>query len=65
MKKYLILLFLFPYIVFAQQQTITYSISPTAFEGNQSITITVNGSSVNESTWGVVGNALYIWAWSY
>jgi len=33
MKKYLILLFLFPYIVFAQQQTVTYSINPTAFEG--------------------------------
>lgn len=50
---------------FAQQQTITYSVSPTAFEENQSITLTFNGSSINEATWGVTGNALYLWAWSF
>lgn len=49
----------------AQPQTVTYSISPSSFEETQAITITVNGSSVNETTWGVVGNALYIWAWSF
>lgn len=52
-------------ILFAQQQTVTSSIAPTVFEDNQSITITINGSSVNEATWGVTGNALYIWAWSF
>ncbi len=50
---------------FAQQQIVTYSISPSPFEETQAITITVNGSSVNETSWGVVGNALYLWAWSF
>ena len=65
MKKYLLFIILAPFWVFSQQQTVTYSISPTSFEENQSVTITINGSSINESTWGVVGNALYMWAWSY
>ena len=52
-------------ILFAQQQTVTSSIAPTVFEDNQSITITIYGSSVNEAAWGVTGNALYIWAWSF
>ena len=50
---------------FAQQQTVTASISPTTFNEDESITITFNGSSINESTWGVNNNALYLWAWSY
>ena len=49
----------------AQQQTATYSISPATFEETTSITITINGSSINESTWGVTGNALYLWAWAF
>jgi 1,4-alpha-glucan branching enzyme len=56
---------LMPFLFFAQQQTVTYTISPTVFEENQSITVTINGSSVNESAWGITGNALYMWAWSY
>ncbi len=48
----------------AQMQTVTYSVNPPSFEETTSITITVNGSSVNEATWGVTGNALYMWAWS-
>ncbi len=50
---------------FAQQQTVTYSIAPPAFEEGTSITVTINGSSVNEATWAVTGNALYMWAWSF
>jgi len=65
MKRFLLLCLLFPVIVFAQQQTVTYIIAPTVFEENQSITITFNGSSINESTWGVSNNALYLWAWSF
>ncbi|GAA4044119.1 alpha-amylase family glycosyl hydrolase [Flavobacterium chungnamense] len=65
MKRFLLLCLLFPVIVFAQQQTVTYTIAPTVFEENQSITITFNGSSINESTWGVTNNALYLWAWSF
>jgi Alpha amylase, catalytic domain/Secretion system C-terminal sorting domain len=49
----------------AQQQNISFSVSPTAFEENQSITLTFPGTSINEGTWGVTGNALYLWAWSY
>lgn len=51
--------------IFAQQQTITYAVTPAAFEENQAITITINGNSVNEATWGVTGNALYLWAWAF
>ena len=66
MKKIILFYFtLFAVSVFAQQQTITYSVTPTSFEENQSITLTFNGSSINESTWGVTGNALYLWAWSF
>ncbi|HCQ12477.1 alpha-amylase family glycosyl hydrolase [Flavobacterium sp.] len=66
MKKIILFYFtLFSVSVFAQQQTITYSVTPTSFEENQSITLTFNGSSINESTWGVTGNALYLWAWSF
>ena len=48
---------------FSQVQTIAPTVSPNPFERNQSITITVQGSQINESTWGVTGNALYLWAW--
>lgn len=65
MKRFLLLCLLFPVIVFAQQQTVTYTIAPAVFEENQSITITFNGNSINESTWGVTNNALYLWAWSF
>ena len=50
---------------YAQQQNVTYTITPTPFEENQNITLTFNGSSIDEATWGVTGNALYLWSWSY
>lgn len=50
---------------YAQQQNVTYTITPTPFEENQNITLTFNGSSINEAAWGVTGNALYLWSWSY
>ena len=66
MRKILLLgIFLWGCVVFAQQQTVTHSIAPATFEETTSITITVNGSDINEATWGVTGNALYMWAWSY
>jgi hypothetical protein len=65
MKKIMLFgLMLLSGLAHSQTQTVTYSINPPAFEETTSITITINGSSVNEATWGVVGNALYIWAWS-
>ena len=65
MKKITFLFVLFIAQVFAQQQNVTYSVTPASFEENQSITITINGNSVNEATWGITGNALYLWAWSF
>ncbi len=67
MKKYytFFLIILTQIFGFAQQQTATYSVSPSSFNEDQSVTITINGSSINESTWGITNNALYIWAWSY
>lgn len=66
MKKTLLLLFLLMSVaLFAQTQTITYSINPQTFEDTTPITITVDGSSINEGTWSVTGNALYLWSWSY
>ena len=65
MKKITIIIaMLFVPFIFAQQQTVTYSINPSTFEDNQSITITINGNSINESTW-ASGNNLYLWAWSF
>lgn len=66
MKKLIPLFFLFCFgWISAQTQNVTYSINPPAFEETTSITITINGNSVNEATWGVAGNALYLWAWSF
>jgi Alpha amylase, catalytic domain/Secretion system C-terminal sorting domain len=66
MKKIILFItFLCSFSALAQQQTVTYSVSPTSFEENQSITLTFSGASINESTWGVTGNALYLWAWSF
>lgn len=64
-KLILFLFFIIPLINNAQQQTVTSSISPAIFEETTSITITINGNSINESTWGVTGNALYLWAWAF
>ncbi len=66
MKKIILFLcFLISVTAMGQQQTVTHSITPALFEETTSITITINGNSVNESTWGVTNNALYIWAWSF
>ncbi|MTH15128.1 alpha-amylase family glycosyl hydrolase [Flavobacterium sp. LC2016-01] len=66
MKKTLLLFFfLLSAISFGQVQTASYSVSPSTFEETTSITITINGSSINEGTWGVTGNALYMWAWAF
>jgi 1,4-alpha-glucan branching enzyme len=65
MKKTLLFLLLIPLLLTAQQQTVTYSSSPSpTFEGTDALTITINGSSINESTWGVTNNQLYAWVWA-
>ena len=66
MKKTILSIFLLLSVTcFAQLQTITYSVNPPTFDDTSSITITINGSSINENTWSVTGNALYLWSWSY
>jgi hypothetical protein len=67
MKKTLLtLFFLLSAAVFAQQQNVTYSVSPTTFEETNAITITINGSSINETTWGIAAtHELYLWAWGF
>lgn len=66
MKKLLLIIMLFVSLgSIAQQQTVTYSINPATFEETTTITITINGNSINEATWGVSGNALYLWAWAF
>nr|WP_314898332.1 alpha-amylase family glycosyl hydrolase [uncultured Flavobacterium sp.] len=64
-KTILLLLFFLSITAVAQQQTVTYSISPATFEETTAITITINGNSINEATWGVTGNALYMWGWAF
>ncbi|MBC7846728.1 MAG: T9SS type A sorting domain-containing protein [Flavobacterium sp.] len=65
--KNITLLFLFfsSIVASAQQQTVTYSVNPASFEETSAVTITINGNSINEANWGVVGNALYMWAWAF
>ncbi|MXO03554.1 alpha-amylase family glycosyl hydrolase [Flavobacterium sp. HBTb2-11-1] len=66
MRKILLSIFLLMAVtVFAQPQTVTYSINPSTFEETTSITISIAGASINEGAWSVTGNALYLWSWSY
>lgn len=65
MKKYLLIILALPTWLFAQQQIVTYTSSPSpTFEGTDALIITVNGSSINESIWGVANNQLYAWVWA-
>jgi len=59
-KRLLIFLFISGY-AFAQQQNVTFDVSPATFNEDEEITITV--SNVNPSTWGV--SDIYLWAWSF
>ena len=65
MKKIILLFLLITSLGYAQQQTVTYIVSPATFEETDLVTLTFNGNSINEASWGVVGNALYLWAWSF
>ncbi|TDD76361.1 alpha-amylase family glycosyl hydrolase [Flavobacterium caseinilyticum] len=64
-KTILFILFFLSIAATAQQQTVAYTVSPATFEETTSITITINGNSINEATWGITGNALYMWTWSF
>ncbi|ROH96217.1 alpha-amylase family glycosyl hydrolase [Chryseobacterium daecheongense] len=62
MKKFYsgILLFVMA-LVFGQ---ISYTITPNPFNETNQITLSVPGNQIDESAWGVTGNAIYIWSWS-
>ncbi|TDE01076.1 alpha-amylase family glycosyl hydrolase [Flavobacterium sandaracinum] len=64
-KTILYILFFLSIVATAQQQSVAYSISPATFEETTSITITIDGNAINEAAWGVTGNAIYMWTWSF
>ncbi|MFY9242422.1 MAG: alpha-amylase family glycosyl hydrolase [Polaribacter sp.] len=61
MKKITLFFFLLTTIAYTQVQTANFTVSPTTFEENEEITVTVSG--VNTTTWGV--SDIYLWAWSF
>ena len=66
MKKIILLFFfLFSVFSFAQLKQVTWSVSPSTFEETTPITITINGNNLDESSWGVTDNSLYLWAWAF
>ncbi|MFG6687370.1 alpha-amylase family glycosyl hydrolase [Mariniflexile sp. HNIBRBA6329] len=65
MKKIITLnLLLMFFFGLAQKQNVDFSIAPNPFNEDDTITITFDGATINESTWGVTDNGLYLWAWS-
>ncbi len=60
-KLLLIFLTLLSSYTFAQQQNVTFAITPSPFNEDDQITITV--SNVDPSAWGVTD--IYLWAWSF
>ena len=48
-------------LIFGQ---ISYTITPNPFNETDQITLTIPGSQIDESAWGLANNAVYIWTWS-
>ncbi len=66
MKKITFLFFIFySFSISAQTQLVEYDLNPCTFQEGDNITISFNGSSINEAAWGVSNNALYLWSWSF
>ncbi|MFY0604651.1 MAG: T9SS type A sorting domain-containing protein [Flavobacteriaceae bacterium] len=66
MKKILLFLsVIFCTYAFGQIQDVTYGISPSTFDEDDTITITIDGTTLDEAAWGVNDRAIFIWAWSY
>lgn len=61
MKKITFFLFLVASISYSQVQNVTFAVSPSTFNEDDAITITV--SDVTPAIWGV--SDLYLWAWSF
>ncbi|MCU7614679.1 alpha-amylase family glycosyl hydrolase [Chryseobacterium sp. GMJ5] len=60
-KLYSTFLLLITAFLFGQ---ISYTINPNPFNETNSVTLSVPGNQIDESAWGVSGNAIYIWTWS-
>lgn len=43
---------------------ISYTINPNPFNETDAITLTVPGSQIDETAWGISNNAVYLWSWS-
>jgi len=65
MKKILLIFTLFVGVLNAQQQNVLFEITPCAFQDDEQITITFDGTSIDESAWQVTNNQLFLWAWSF
>ncbi|QQV02622.1 MULTISPECIES: alpha-amylase family glycosyl hydrolase [Chryseobacterium] len=61
-KNYSALLLFVMTVIFGQ---ISYTITPNPFNETDQITLTVPGNQIDETAWGVVNNAIYIWSWSF
>jgi 1,4-alpha-glucan branching enzyme len=61
MKKVVLLIVLISKISFGQVQDVAFSLSPSTFDEDNQITITV--SEIDLGIWGV--SDVYLWAWSY
>lgn len=44
---------------------ISYTITPNPFNETDAVTLTIPGSQIDESAWGISNNAVYIWSWSF
>lgn len=63
-KIYLLALFFCLQIsLFAQKQNISYTFSPSTFNETDSVTLTIDATTINQSVWNTTD--IYIWAWSY
>ncbi len=64
-KITLIFTLLISSLAFSQQQEVNYLVSPCTFQEDDSITLTFDGTSIDETAWGISNNTLYFWSWSY
>ncbi len=61
MKKLLPIFLFVSWFCIGQQQNVTFTVTPSTFNENDQITITV--SNINPATWGV--SSIYLWAWYF
>lgn len=61
---YAIVAFFVSLYTYATTITVAYTVNPSTFDETESITVTFSG--INETTWGISSShALYLWGWSF